>query len=77
MIDFFIFVPPRLLTDIKPSSVRIFQSAASQHRVLWLNIRFAPQRTGRRTACDVRFGSQADICAAIGNVRFTPDFDRA
>jgi hypothetical protein len=25
---------------------------------------------------DVRFGSQADICGAIGHVRFTPDCDR-
>jgi hypothetical protein len=25
---------------------------------------------------DVRFGSKADICAAISHVRFTPDNDR-
>jgi len=25
---------------------------------------------------DVRFGSKADICAAISHVRFTPDSDR-
>jgi hypothetical protein len=25
---------------------------------------------------NVRFGSKADICGAIGNVRFTPDSDR-
>ena len=28
---------------------------------------------GRR---DVRFGSKADICSAIGHVRFTPNSDR-
>jgi hypothetical protein len=30
-------------------------------------------RKGRR---DVRFGSKADICAAISHVRFTPNSDR-
>jgi hypothetical protein len=28
------------------------------------------------TCCHVRFGSKADICAAIRHVRFTPDNDR-
>jgi hypothetical protein len=28
------------------------------------------------SAVDVRFGSKADICAAIRHVRFTPDNDR-
>jgi hypothetical protein len=27
-------------------------------------------------ACDVRFGSKADMCGATGHVRFTPDSDR-
>lgn len=26
--------------------------------------------------CDVRFGSQADMCSAQGHVRFTPNSDR-
>ena len=30
----------------------------------------------RRVGRDVRFGSKADICAAIRHVRFTPDNDR-
>ena len=34
------------------------------------------ERTGRRNPANVRFGSIADICAAIRHVRFTPDNDR-
>src|SRR5262245_55500859 len=29
-----------------------------------------------RRRSDVRFGSEADICSAIGHVRFTPNSDR-
>src|SRR5262245_59656442 len=31
---------------------------------------------GFRTVGHVRFGSKADICTAIGHVRFTPNSDR-
>src|SRR5262249_6320429 len=34
---------------------------------------FALQNSG---VVDVRFGSEADICAAISHVRFTPNSDR-
>jgi len=31
---------------------------------------------GRRETAVVRFGSEADMCAAKSHVRFTPDSDR-
>jgi hypothetical protein len=37
--------------------------------------RLKGQVTGRVAGIDVRFGSKADICAAIGHVRFTPESD--
>ena len=33
-------------------------------------------RSRAEVSRDVRFGSKADICAAIRHVRFTPDYDR-
>jgi DNA-binding NtrC family response regulator len=34
------------------------------------------QEGGRAGQVNVRFGSKADICTAIGHVRFTPNSDR-
>jgi len=36
----------------------------------------AHNRLQTRIQSDVRFGSEADICAAISHVRFTPNSDR-
>src|SRR5262249_12766350 len=73
---FFHIVPPifslisnPLLCGYSNRSLRSARFSMAEHC-------FALQRTGRRTAWDVRFGSKADICAATSHVRFTPNNDR-
>src|SRR4029434_10371980 len=39
----------------------------------WVEVYHSARRCPRPATWDVRFGSKADICAAIGHVRFTPE----
>src|SRR5262249_50545170 len=50
-----------------------FPEAQERHRT---DLNYQGGRGRLREATDVRFGSKADMCAAKGHVRFTPNSDR-